>query len=257
MSVNNYLENLASKLVLNSIERDHISKSVDVIRDRLDDYFGTNISEKKLFGSYVRGTILPRKADDNSDVDLMVVFTNEDGYKPQSFLNRLKNFAEHYYSLSEIYQSSPTVVLELNHIKFELTPAYISYGIIFIPNGPSDWMVTDPDSFYDKLTQCNGNNAYKIKPIVRLLKYWNIHSNNRNMPSYKIEERIADNMICAYLTCTSYTEYLIKGLETIKYYTDTAECNSAIDCIKKSLDYESDDMPYSALAEIKKKFPDI
>lgn len=120
MSVNSYLESLASQLVLSTSEKDHISNSISTIKSRLDTYFGSNITEKKLFGSYVRGTILPRKADSGSDIDLMVVFKNEDCYKPQSFLNRLKNFAEHYYSTSEIYQSSPTVVLELNHIKFEL-----------------------------------------------------------------------------------------------------------------------------------------
>ena len=70
-----------------------------------------------MFGSYIRGTILPRKADASSDIDIMVMFLNPNGYKPQTFLNRLKNFAEHYYSTSEIYQSNPTVVLELNHMR--------------------------------------------------------------------------------------------------------------------------------------------
>lgn len=153
MSVNSYLGNLSSELVLSLGEKDHISNSISTIKSRLDYYFGSNISDKKVFGSYVRGTTLPRKADSNSDIDLMVVFKNEDGYKPQTFLNRLKDFAEYYYSTSEIYQSSPTVVLELNHIKFELTPAYVSCGLYFIPNGPSKWMYSDPDGFYNKLTK--------------------------------------------------------------------------------------------------------
>lgn len=187
----------------------------------------------------------------------MVVFKNEDCYKPQSFLNRLKNFAEHYYSTSEIYQSSPTVVLELNHIKFELTPAYVSYGLYYIPNGPSDWMYTDPDGFYDKLTQCNVNNAYKIKPVVRLLKHWNIQKNYRDIASFELEKKIAENMMYSYISCTSYTDYLKKTLETIKYSTSIARVNSAIDCINNALDYENDNMPYTALSEIKKAFPEI
>ena len=257
MSVNSYLGNLSSELVLSLGEKDHISNSISTIKSRLDYYFGSNISDKKVFGSYVRGTTLPRKADSNSDIDLMVVFKNEDCYKPQSFLNRLKNFAEHYYSTSEIYQSSPTVVLELNHIKFELTPAYVSYGLYYIPNGPSDWMYTDPDGFYDKLTQCNVNNAYKIKPVVRLLKHWNIQKNYRDMASFELEKKIAENMMYSYISCTSYTEYLKKALETIKYSTSITRVNSAIDCINNALDYENDNMPYTALSEIKKAFPEI
>lgn len=155
MSVNTYLQGLGSSLVLSSSERSSISTSVDTIKSRLTSYFGSSVTEKKLYGSYVRETILPRKADEKSDVDLMVVFSNPYGYQPQTFLNKLKEFAEYYYSRSEIYQSSPTIVLELNHIKFELTPARVNYGSYYIPKSSSEWMYTDPDGFYSKLTECN------------------------------------------------------------------------------------------------------
>lgn len=256
MSVNSYLRDLASDLVLSSSEKDSITTSIDTIKRRLGDYF-SDVTEKKLFGSYVRGTILPRKADNNSDIDLMVVFSNPNGYKPQTFLNKLKEFAECYYSKSEIYQSSPTIVLELNHIKFELTPAYVSYGLYYIPNGPSKWMYTDPDGFSSTLTQCNGNNGYRIKPVVRLIKHWNIQKNYRNMASFKLEEKIANELMYAYFSCTSYTDYVKKALEAIKYYTNTSRVNTAIDHVNKALQYEKDDMPYTALGEIKKAFPEV
>lgn len=53
--------------------------------------FSNEVVEKKIFGSYVRGTILPRKVDEKSDVDIMIVFNNPYGYKPQTFLNKLKS----------------------------------------------------------------------------------------------------------------------------------------------------------------------
>ena len=89
MSVNTYLQGLGSSLVLSSSERSSISTSVDTIKSRLTSYFGSSVTEKKLYGSYVRETILPRKADEESDVDLMVVFSNPYGYQPQTFLNKL------------------------------------------------------------------------------------------------------------------------------------------------------------------------
>ena len=257
MSVNSYLNDLASALVLSPTEKRHVSTSVETIKTRLNLYFSTEVEEKKVFGSYVRGTILPRTADEKSDVDIMVVLKNPYGHKPQTFLNKLRKFAEKYYSSSEIYQSSPTIVLELNHIKFELTPAYIQYGIYYIPNGQSNWMHTNPDGFYSTLTQCNSNNLYKIKPAVRLLKYWNIVKNNRNMSSFSLEKKIAEEMTYAYITCTSYTDYLKKALNLMKYNTNTDKINLAIGYIDVALAYEEKNMPYSALAAIKKVFPEV
>lgn len=213
MSVNTYLQRLVSSLVLNSTEKDSISTSVSTIESKLDSYFA-DVTKKKVFGSYVRDTILPRKADSDSDIDLMVVFSNPNDYKPQSFLNRLKSFAEHYYSRSEIYQSSPTIVLELNHIKFELVPAYVNYGLYYIPKDSSNWQYTDPDVFYSDLQECNKNNSYKIKPVIRLMKHWNIDKNYRNIASFALEKKIAEEMKYSYLSCTSYTDYVKKAYET-------------------------------------------
>ena len=241
MSVNSYLQDLGSSLVLSDSEKSSISTSVDTIKSRLSSYFGSDVTEKKLYGSYVRETILPRKADENSDVDLMVVFHNPNGYQPRSFLNRLKNFAEYYYSRSEIYQSSPTIVLELSHIKFELTPAHREYGTYYIPQNSTEWMYTDPDGFYSELTECNKNNNYKIKPVVRLLKHWNIQKNNRDLASFEIEKN----------------DYLKYALDKIKYSTDYNRINKAIDCINDALQLEHDGYPYLALNKIKKVFPEI
>lgn len=258
MSVNSYLKNLASELVLSESEKNHVATSVDTIEDRLDIYFESEVTEKNVFGSYERGTILPRRADEDSDVDIMVVFgSNPHGHKPQTFLNKLKAFAEYNYRTSEIYQSSPTIVLELNHIKFELTPSYLLYGTYYIPNGQSDWMTTDPDGFSINLMECNKSNDYKIKPIIRLLKYWNIQKNSRDMKSYKLEEEIADGLMYSYYSCSSYTDYLKAGFKEIKNNTDYSNVNTAIDYVDKAICYEEHGMSETALSEIKKVFPEI
>ena len=88
MSVNSYLETLASSLVLNSTEKNHITTSISTIKTRLNNYF-SEIKDAIIFGSYSRDTILPRKADEKSDVDIMVIFDNPNFYKPQSFINKL------------------------------------------------------------------------------------------------------------------------------------------------------------------------
>lgn len=261
MSVNTYLSDSASNLVLSTKEKESITTSINTLEIRLESYFGANIEEKFKFGSYTRVTILPRKADEESDVDYMVVFDNSNNYTQQTFLDRLKRFAETKYSTSEIYQSSPTIVLELNNIKFELVPAYKNWGTYYIPDGKGGWMPTYPNDFNNTLTETNNNNSYKIKPLVRLIKHWNVNVNYRDLTSYRIEECIANNMKYSYITCTSYTDYAKKAFNELKNLTYDASItnriNRAIERIDKALEYENDGMPYSALSEIKKVFPEV
>ena len=257
MSVNSYLQSLGSSLVLNSSEKLSITKSIDTIKSRLTSYFGDEVIDKIVFGSYTRETILPRKVDEKSDIDLMVVFKNPYNYKPQTFLNRLKSFAETKYSRSEIYQSSPTIVLELNHIKFELVPAYISYGMYCIPKNSSEWMYTNPNSFNENLIRCNKNNLYKIKPVIRLLKYWNIENNLRQLSSFELESKIADKMIYSYISCTSYTDYLKYALNELRTYYNYQRIDKAIERINEALYYEKNNCPYTALNKIKEIFPGV
>lgn len=262
MSVNSYLENLAGELILSSTEKDSIRTSINTLDTRLNSYFGSDIEEKFVFGSYPRVTILPRKVDENSDIDYMVVFDNSYNYKPQTFLDKLRRFAVIKYSTSEIHQSSPTIVLELNHIKFELVPAYRNYlGTYYISDGNGGWIATYPNDFNSRLTRTNNNNNYKIKPLVRLIKEWNVKVNNHELTSYKIEERIAYNMDCAYLYCVNYVDYVKKAFNELKYITDSISVRNRIDLalsrIDKAIEYENDNMPYSALGEIKKVFPEV
>lgn len=107
------------------------------------------------------------------------------------------------------------------------------------------------------MIECNKNNGYKIKPVVRLLKHWNIQKNGRDLPSFLLEKTIAEELKYSYFSCTSYTDYLKAGLEKIKYKTDYNKVNNALEHIIQALSYEQQNMPYSAEVEIKKVFPEI
>ncbi|WP_185908928.1 SMODS domain-containing nucleotidyltransferase [Campylobacter troglodytis] len=81
MSVNNYLEKLAKRAIIRDDEKDGIQKSINTIFQRLKNYDndkndnGRNCIDKYfIFGSYKRGTIISREFDDDSDIDIMVVF---------------------------------------------------------------------------------------------------------------------------------------------------------------------------------------
>ena len=115
-TINSYLTTMQSNLYVNGKERESIKKSIDAIYDRLGWYFGMGknnphkIIKKEIFGSYSRDTMLSRKYDNNSDIDLMIIFEDSKDYNPQTCLNWLKNFAEYWYPNSLVKQSERQIV---------------------------------------------------------------------------------------------------------------------------------------------------
>lgn len=204
MTVNSYLSNLAVNAVLSPDEKTSIDRSITALHARLSSYFGSNISAQFRFGSSTRGTILPRRFDERSDIDYMIVFRNG-GFQPQTYLNQLRRFVDAYYSRSNIKQSSPTIILELNHIKFDLVPALP--GVLQpykIPDKDGAWQGTDPNDFNADLSRANQQNKNFIKPAIRLAKIWNARA-GYVFDSFELEKEIAGSY---YLVCNSLRDYL-------------------------------------------------
>jgi predicted nucleotidyltransferase len=192
-----YLKKMASELFIkyDSEERGKIDRSIDNIFNKLEEYFDDQIDETIVFGSYSRDTILPRRYDANSDIDILVQFNTENYGKlrPESYRNQLKKFAQINYASSIVLKDHPSVVLELNHIKFDLVPAYFDNGFFYdsieIPDKNGGWMETEPDEFSRKVTKSNTKYNSIVKPIIRLLKYWNA-SHDYPYYSYELEKTI-------------------------------------------------------------------
>lgn len=265
MSVNNYLTTLSSELVLSTTENTNIKTSITTLSQRLNWYFNNGeLHNHFQFGSSTRGTILPRKVDSGSDIDYMVVFKNPRGYTPETLLKYLKDFMHFYYNRSDIYKDSPTMVLELNHIKFELVPAIQDdWGNLSIPSKTyflSQWMPTDPLGFNEKLTRVNVYNNSRIKPLVRLLKYWNRNKLNSHFSSYELENSLVQKF--DYSLQSSLKEYVYNSIEGfIPSYDDSKTYKDnlakAQEIIIEAKWYENNGYPILAEERIKKLFPEI
>jgi predicted nucleotidyltransferase len=260
LTVNSYFVQRSSSAVLSVTEKSGIATSISTLQSRLDSYFttaGDGLSTRFTFGSYTRGTILPRADDQHSDIDFMVVF-EKGGLTPQSYLTRLKNFVDKKYSTSEIYQSSPTIVLELNHIKFELVPALAAYfGTGYrIPKGTSEWQNTDPNDFNSTLETVNKNNSYLIKPAIRLAKIWNA-ANGYVFDSYLFEKWIADR---SFWDCFNQRDHLFKIFDGLSDNQSTAWRNEKIRKAKERVanirGLEADGYPALAELDAKKLIPE-
>ena len=254
MSVLTHLQETISAIKIADWERTAIDTSINSLSTKLNNHFN-NLNSKFVYGSYDRRTILRRSKDANSDVDYMVVFNDGSDYKPQTLMTRLKTFAEYNYAKSEIYQSSPTIVLELGHIKFELAPAYVSWGTYYIPAQASsymDWISTNPSGMKTDLDTKQKDNNYLIKDLIQILKYWNV-KNGKVYSSYELEKYIIDK---SFWLCNNLKEYLytaVEGLSTIGLadYKKTKVENLKI-IIANTKKYELNNMPATAETEIKK-----
>lgn len=256
MSVLSFLTNSASSAVLSSNEQSSIATSVTTLQSRMALHFDSGVIKQHFrFGSSTRGTILPRAMDEQSDIDYMIVF-NDNTATPQTYLNRLKSFVEKRYGSSEIYQSSPTIVLELNHIRFDLVPATTNWlSELQIPNGLGGWMTTNPNDFNASLEAKNKENNSLIKPTIRLMKYWNATS------GFPFESFTMEKWICSlgFWFQTNQKDYLfavIDNLGTSSSYSQRVnnEITRAKNIVTNVRRYEKDEMPITAENEIMKLF---
>lgn len=257
MSVITYLQRRASAAVLSGDEEKSINTSISTINTRLSSHFGSGLSDQFRFGSSTRGTILPRSMDEHSDIDYMVVFS-EGGYTPQTYLDRLKRFADTYYASSDIKQSSPSVVLQLNHIKFDLVPALKQqYSGYKIPNGPSAWQDTNPNDFNATLTAKNTAELSMIKPTIRLVKYWNAY-NGYIFDSYGLEKFIVG---LSFFSVINLREYVFTVFDNLTLSNDQPQWRKdklarAKEIVAEVRKQERDEMPATAENTVKKLIPE-
>lgn len=195
--LSDYLKALSKQLVLPPEEKDKIDTSINSISTKLSAFFsGEGVKKLKTFGSFDRDTFLSRKVDVGSDVDGLIIF-DEKKWEAQTYFNKLKRFAEETYQKSEVYQDYPTIVIELYHIKFELTPCvYRSESFLYteryqIPQKDGnevEWIKTEPFSLKDKIENFDTGKT-DLRNLILIFKYWNV-CNGKLYQSFHVEKFI-------------------------------------------------------------------
>lgn len=255
MSVLTHLQSTINAVKIAEWERNSIDTSINTLSRKLGNHFN-NLNSKFVFGSYDRRTILRRSKDPNSDVDYMVVFNDGANYQPQTLMTRLLTFANANYSRNEIKQSSPTIVIELSSIKFELVPAYESWGTFYIPAPASsytNWISSNPTGMKTELNNKHNQNNYLIRDLIQLLKYWNV-KNGKVYSSYEIERYVLDKWFYSCTNLKDYFYYAVEGLSTYgKSIYNTSKVTRLKGIIAQAKIYEQKGMNYYAEIEIQKE----
>lgn len=199
ISLNTYIKDLAYTYYIgySSAERSNIKRTAESVQTNLKGYFLNDINSVEIFGSYKRDTILPRRYDSKSDIDLLVLFNHDTlNLTAETYRNRLKYFAQLYYPRSGVSKTFPTITIELNHIKLDLVPAAMigswwEVATLRIPGSDGNWIKTYPHDFSNRLTERNQKYGEIVKPIIRLMKAWNA-SHGSPYDSFNLEQEIAD-----------------------------------------------------------------
>lgn len=184
----------------------------------------SNLKVKDVFlnGSYERDTII-RPLD---DIDLFAVISfndyEEKGLDPnpqtvltkfKTYLNGLKDYKD------KVKQDRPCVSVVLSDKNFDVLPTLLKSGAYWIPNSDlSCWTFTDPKTHTDNLNRVNKTRNYKVKSIVKAVKYWK-REMKQGIPSFHVEE-IAIKIFDIW-SFSNYEEGIRKWFESAEDYLNS------------------------------------
>lgn len=255
--MNDYLEELASQLIVNSNERQQIQGEIKKLLLKLHTWEECNkVKEIKIFGSYQRDTILPRCVDPDSDVDVMVIFKDAFHTPKEAYYDLLLDFSHRNYK-HQILKDEPSIVLNLSGIKIELTPgvekgASINLQIPTVNNQFLDWTWADPFDliksvdFYDRLYDG------KLRPLIRLFKLWNVNTGH-HYPSFKLEHYLSH---LSYFKPISLQDMFIHAATNLPTYDSTNPESVTVlkACMGMIQDYTRHNMYKEAMSVLKAVF---
>ena len=171
-------------------------KQRDVAAGRLANlqtFFAANYAVAKApwaIGSYGRGTIVRPERD----IDIMVALSAPEyweRYKSDSrvFLRWLREGLNRQYRNTRVGVRGMAVHLTLGEgLEVDMVGGFHRKGGGFvIPNGSGGWQATNPP-FHDQLmTNANIRTKSALKPLVRVMKAWNIVGNGGRLRSFHLE----------------------------------------------------------------------
>lgn len=223
-SINKLIENIS----ITDKQEDNIKASVRNITNTLEKDDTLHLKETFLNGSYERDTII-RPLD---DIDIFAVLDEtywNDEYgnrkKPQSVLDKIKNYLNQQNDYQgKVKQDRPCITVELSNKSFDILPVFEQQTGYLMPNHDlQTWILTYPKILTDNLASAHRNYNYKLKDIIRVIKYWN-RENDKIIPSFHIEEVAIQ--IFKYDTFENFEKSIRKWFENAEYHLESSKFKS-------------------------------
>lgn len=181
-------EKLEADLALTPRQKEVADGRVSHLKTFFADYSTTR--EPWAIGSYGRKSIIRWERD----LDVMVVLNHTvywARYKDnsQAFLYWLRDALNKKYSGTTVSTKQVAIRMELSeNLKVDLVAGFDRNGGGFlIPDGKGGWQSTNPPFHDDLVTKANVRLGSQLKPLVRLMKAWNIDGNSHRLRSFHLE----------------------------------------------------------------------
>lgn len=221
-------------------QEDTISTATNNLSNHLTkDENDLDIDSTFVNGSYERDTMI-RPLD---DVDIFAVLNRDewtDDYgnlpKPQAVLTKIKNKLNSISDYKDkVTQDRPCVTVTLKAINFDVLPSFEeSYGGYLIPHYDLEsWTYSYPEQLTNNLNDSHRKNDYKLKDVIKAVKYWN-RENKKLIPSFQIEETMISYFNINKIT--NYEEAIRLWFNNAEYYLEKNKfktSNQYDDAIKK------------------------
>jgi hypothetical protein len=221
-------------------QEDTISTATNNLSNHLTkDENELDIDSTFVNGSYERDTMI-RPLD---DVDIFAVLNRDewtDDYgnlpKPQAVLTKIKNKLNSISDYKDkVTQDRPCVTVTLKAINFDVLPSFEeSFGGYLIPNYDLEsWTYSYPEQLTNNLNNSHRKNDYKLKDVIKAVKYWN-RENKKLIPSFQIEETMISYFNLNKIT--NYEEAIRLWFNNSEYYLEKNKfktSNQYDDAIKK------------------------
>lgn len=227
------ISKLIEKISITDKQEENIKASVKNITTTLEKDDTLHLKETFLNGSYERDTMI-RPLD---DIDIFVVLDEsywKDDFgvmrKPQSVLDKIKDFLNDQNDYKgKVRQDRPCVTVELSNKSFDILPAFEQIEGYLMPNyNLESWIPTYPKILTENLKNAHRDYSYKLKDIIRVIKYWN-KLNGKMIPSFHIEE----------VAIKIFKFKIFENFEkSIREWFEKAECNLEINKFKSNTQYD-------------------
>ena len=227
------ISKLIEKISITDKQEENIKASVKNITTTLEKDDTLHLKETFLNGSYERDTMI-RPLD---DIDIFVVLDEsywKDNFgvrrKPQSVLDKIKDFLNDQNDYKgKVRQDRPCVTVELSNKSFDILPAFEQIEGYLMPNyNLESWIPTYPKILTENLKNAHRDYSYKLKDIIRVIKYWN-KLNGKMIPSFHIEE----------VAIKIFKFKIFENFEkSIREWFEKAECNLEINKFKSNTQYD-------------------
>ncbi|VTR29699.1 SMODS domain-containing nucleotidyltransferase [Sphingobacterium thalpophilum] len=193
-AINRFIDNIS----VTDRQESSIRTSLDNINYYLKNK-DNSLHVKRTFtnGSYERDTIIRPL----NDIDIFAVLDIEkwkDDFgllpTPQDVLTAIKDYLNDVPDYKgKVKQDRPCVTVKLSDKHFDILPCFELYGEGYqIPNHDlSGWTYSYPEKLQTDLDNIHKERGYKVKSIIKAIKYWN-RDLDKLIPSYHIEEAAID-----------------------------------------------------------------